>query len=457
MSHIWKMAGLACTLALVTGCAQPATERVSVPPPNDASAYRPVPMEKPLPPEAGGPMPQQPMQPGMAMPPGSPGGAPAGPAPYAPGAGPGPAAMTPSGNNLPEEPAFVAAYQARRNPRIMVFVNRTIQGDTLPKDNLDELLRTEKTQTSTGQVSISDGSLSLSDSAVSGSHSSFSSNGPETYTETTSVKKKVDPYDLIGASRTDYEAIELSLIDYLGCGGQIDIKDSEVLRAKMGREITLRLENNDRSVVPLIKQELGTDYILQVSASPTSQASIGTAVRMLAKMISTTDGRIVASDYQDLPVPMTKTAINVFTREIAENIMRKTANVWGNGGSATWDPIELRIYKVASVDDALQIRGWIQKVNGVRRVVSRGMTGSAATAYGVLAISYDGPPEDLYADLKTNIGASTGLKATDLQNNTIDLEVTGPLTLHTVKTTTETTTVTTTKTEDVPQTVTPAK
>ncbi len=168
---------------------------------------------------------------------------------------------------------------------------------------------------------------------------------------------------------------------------------------------------------------------------------------MLAKAVSTTDGRILASAFVDMPLPISKTNVNVFTRYLADKLMQKMASVWS--GNPEWDPVEVRVYKVASVDDALKIRKFIQRIKGVQSVDSSGATGSSATAYAAFRVAYSGGPEDLYGDLKDALGTSTGLKATDLQNNTIVLEVTGPMNLTTTTRTTETkTTVETTTTEE---------
>jgi hypothetical protein len=382
------VAAVALSIASM-GCQQePVVPRSAIPAPDNQAAYQPVPQQKPLPPEATGEYPGGPNGPVLPV----------------------------THQPLPEEDNFVKGYQAARSPRIMVFVNRTIQGDVLPPDNLAALVQQPNGQPANGK------------------------------------------YDNIGASRTDYEALELSLLNFMSAPG-VDIRDSALLRSKLGREQTLRLENNDRSVLPLLEQELQTDILIQVSATPTSHASSGQAVRMLAKAIRTTDARVLASDYQDLPLPLTKTVINVFTRRVAENLMVGMANVWGNGAQPVFDPVEVRIYKVASVDDALTLRSWINKVRGVRGVTNRGMTGGTTSAYAVLSVAYDGPPEDLYADLKANAATSTGLKAVDIQANTINLEVTGPMELHTVTTTTKTEVKTETHTEtktDAVQPVNPA-
>lgn len=48
-----------------------------------------------------------------------------------------------------------------------------------------------------------------------------------------------------------------------------------------------------------------------------------------------------------------------------------------------------------------------------------------------LRCAYNGAPDDFYSALKQELGVSTGLKATDIQNNTVDMEITGPMILHT--------------------------
>ena len=54
----------------------------------------------------------------------------------------------------------------------------------------------------------------------------------------------------------------------------------------------------------------------------------------------------------------------------------------------------------------------------------------------------------MYADLKDGIGMSQGIKAVDLQNNTINLEVTGQLNLVTTTRRSETRTITETRTTE---------
>jgi len=354
---MFKFSALHATLTLVAlmtlalaGCSQP-VQNVPVPPPQDQTAYQPVVEPKPLPVNTY----NQPM--GVSS-------------------GPPSFGVNPYGEHvpLPDEPAYIQAYQAQHQPRIMVEV---IQTPTTP------------------------------------------TNAPA-----------------IGASDQDFNAIQISMIDYLNANGQVDIQDPTMAQKVLDRESFLRLQNGDQSVIPLLKQSLQTDVVVVVQAAPTGQASIGTALRLLVSVISTTDGRILGADYVDMPLPMSKTNINLYTSYLADKVMQKLAAIW-NGGVGAYNPIAVRIYNAASVDDILTIKQYIQKVPGVLGVMNRGLTASSNIGYGEVDVQYGGVPDDFYSALKRELGVSTGLKAVDLQNNTIDLEITGPMNLQTTTVTTQ--------------------
>ncbi|MDA8377184.1 MAG: hypothetical protein M0Z50_09020 [Planctomycetia bacterium] len=335
-------------LTLLGGCQQP-IQNVAIPSPQDQAAYQPQPYPKPLPANAYGPS----------------------------------VTGNPYGTHvaLPDEADYVRAYQAQRDPRMMVEV----------------LL---------GQGAVTAGAFHL--------------------------------------GNEDFDAIQISIIEYLNANGQVDIQDPSMAQKILDRESFLRLQNGDPKVLPLLKHQLKTDILIEIQAAPTQQASYGNAVRLLAQAVSTTDARVLAATYVDMPLPASKTNINVYTGYLADKIMQKLAAIWG-GGTQAYNPMIVRIYNAASLDDVLAIEHLIRKVPGVRLVIDRGMTGSAATAYGRLAIEYNGTPGDFYSALKQELAVSTGLKAVDLQNNTIDLQITGPMILRTtsIKTTTHIETQTT--------------
>jgi hypothetical protein len=454
MKAIWMTAAVALTGAAMAGGSFGAdVPRVYVPGPGDQNAYQPQVQPKPLPPPDY--VPGQPYQPGQ---------------PGQPGMMPGQPMGQPGvlNRSIPNEQLFVQAYAAHRNPRIMVFVNRTITGEALPKDGLEELMRVEEKQRATGALSVQTNNTSNSNSQntstgygganASNSNSntvnsgSFSSNGPAEYSKITSTKKQADKYDQIGASADDYQLIEASIVKYFDNSGKVTIQDAEAARGKLDREMVLRIENGDPAAQRLLSTELQQDILIRVTAVPTSHASVGPAVRLMAKAVSTTDARSLGTAFVDMPLPMTKTNINIYTGYLSSELMGEIAKKWTN---AT-DTVEVRIYKAASVDDSLKVRSWLQKTRGVSSVTSRGATGGATTSYSAFAVNYSGAPEDLYADLKDAIGASQGLKAVDLQNNTISLEVTGTLNLVTTTRKTETMTTTTTTEERRVEPINPA-
>ncbi len=314
-------------LLALTGCAQPLAN-VAIPAPSDRAAYQPQPYQKPVPGESSAPA-------------------------Y-------PAASGPS----PVQAAFVAAWQAQREPRLMVVVQPPQHGQT---------------------------------------------------------------YTNIHATPDDFDAIGIDTIGYLAVNGQVDIQSSAMAKKVLNRESFLRLQNGDSAVLPLLKHQLNTDVIVEIKAEPTAQASLGPAVRLLAEAVGTTDARILATASMDMPLPMTHSMIKQCTAYISSRVMQQLTGVWLNG----FNPITVRIFHAAGVDDVLKIKHFIQKVPGVSLVVDRGMTGSSTTAYGELAVRYSGAPDDFYSALKQELGVSTGLKATDIQNNTVDMEITGPMILHT--------------------------
>jgi hypothetical protein len=347
---------VAGVLWAMSGCNQP-VGRVEVPRPDDASAYRPQPVPRPLPGYTTG---------GAA---GVGGG-------EATGGGGG---LTISPNpSIRNEDQFVAAY-AKRNPRIMVMVNRNLPGDSLSVD--------------------------------------------------------------------DYSMIEASIVQYFDNSGKVQVKDSEAMRSKLSREQILRVENGDSDTNRLLATELQADLLIRVSARPTSQAAVGPAIRMIAKAVTTTDARNMGTATVDMPMPMTKPMINYYTRFLSEELMGQMALKWAQ--PAEYDPIEVRIYKAATIDDSMKIASWIKPAPGVKSVDIRAATASSTTSYAVLAVAFDGAPWMLYQELKDGIGQSQGLKAVDLSNNTISLEITGPMTLTTTTKRVETTTTTETKTTEV--------
>jgi len=308
------------------------------------------------------------------------------PGPAAGGAPQGQPAVAPQ--ELPNEANFIKGYMAQRRPRIMIFVNRTMAGDATAKAG-----------------------------------------------------------DASGVTADDYEMIESSLVRYFDNSGKITICDSDAARAKLNHEQILRLENGDAATARILSTELQQDILIRVTASPTKEATSGhPSLRLVAKAVSTTDARMMGESFVDMPLPVGKTAVNVFTGYLADELMGDMSQKWAQ--TAAENSIEVRIYKAAGLDDTLAIKKWLKATQGVAEVQQHEATAVAGSAYSTLSVAYQGAPEDLYASLKDAIGSSQGIKAVEVESNRIDLEVTGPMNLVTTTRHTETKTVTETKTTD---------
>ncbi len=317
------LAAAALGAALLVGCNQTPVANVPIPSPNDPNAYQPMVAPKPLAPN------------GTIV--GSVPPAPPPPAPPAPG---GPGAMAPGIEN---EDAFVAAY-AKAHPRIMIFVNRTIQGDPIPHDQMETFLQKEQTQSSTGAVQVASndnntgngqastvffgGQSGSASSTAQNSAKSFTSSGPATYNDTTYWKRPADKTDAFGASNADYTLIESSLVEYFDESGRVNVQDADAAREKLTRAQVLRIENADPQAADLLKSELGTDVLIRVSAAPTTQSAMGPAIRLIATAVDTGDTRVLGNASVDMQLPMTKENVNVYTRYLASKLMGQMANKW---------------------------------------------------------------------------------------------------------------------------------
>src|SRR5581483_2455197 len=98
----------------------------------------------------------------------------------------------------------------------------------------------------------------------------------------------------------------------------------------------------------LLATERQADVLIRVTAKPTNQSSGGPAIRLIAKAVSTTDAANLGTAFVDMPLPMSKPNINVYTRYLTGQLMRQMAIRWAQ--PPEFDPIEVRIYKAATID-----------------------------------------------------------------------------------------------------------
>lgn len=232
---------------------------------------------------------------------------------------------------LPEQAEFLAAYAKVHQPRIAIYVNRTLQGQIIPPNPGGPVESTEHTQTSTGSVTVGGGSYDEHADAygrdVQSNHSNFSSNGPATYTETNTHYLAPGEYDEAKANTLDYQAMEKILSDWLSCGGQVHLISSDYLAAQLSPEEMAALQEGKPIVMSDMAQKVGADVLIQVQAHPTNQTG-ALQVRLVAEAMNIRGGDQIGTAVVDVPLPLDKPQLNDYTRFIAAKLMVGMRGAW---------------------------------------------------------------------------------------------------------------------------------
>jgi hypothetical protein len=214
----------------------------------------------------------------------------------------------------PEQRAFVDGYNRVGRPHIVVFVNRTLNGQVVPVIDTRPLGEVEQHPlTTSGPVVVE--------------RETYSGNGapPQRTVE------RPGQYDDVSAATLDYEAVENVLTDWLAANGQVTVMSPTLARAKLTREQQEALEKGERFVLSEIAQRLDGDILVQVQAHPTRQAGYGPGVRMIAEAINVRGGQSIGRAFVDVPPPLDKRQINTYTRYLARKLMDDMTGAWLTG------------------------------------------------------------------------------------------------------------------------------
>lgn len=177
----------------------------------------------------------------------------------------------------PEMPAFVDAYRKVGSPRIVVFVNRSL--DPNPGQDISGYLRPGE-------------------------------------------------YDEANAREIDYEAMETILTDWISCGGQVTIVSPLMARQRLTEEQYRQLQEGRPQVQSQIVEQLGADIFINMRIRPTKQTVQGLELRLLGEALNVRGGESLARAVVDVPPPLTKPVINDYTRFVARKIMDGMLGSW---------------------------------------------------------------------------------------------------------------------------------
>lgn len=233
---------------------------------------------------------------------------------------------------IPEEPRFVQAYAAIGRPRILVFVNRTLDGQLLPVNDTGPLATIENTKQSNAAVKVNNSSNTTNygywHTNVDTQNSDVESPGPFKYVDRTQVYLRLGEYDEAAARQIDYGLIENTLTDWLSADGQVTIISPIAARQRLTDQEVQELQNGRPQMMGEIAQKLQTDVLVQVECRPSRQTTQGLVVTLLASAMNTRGGQQIAQAAVQIPLPMEKTTINRYTRFIARKLMDEMTNAW---------------------------------------------------------------------------------------------------------------------------------
>ena len=206
----------------------------------------------------------------------------------------------------PEERAFVGAYEHVGRPRILVFVNRTLDGQVMPV------------------------------TAEPPGRNGDRRNAADSYLHP-------GQYDDASARSLDYEAVETVLSDWLGAGGRVQIVSPIMVRQRLSSDQVKDLQAGRPRMLGELAKDLDADILIQAQVRPTRQTEYGLEFRMVAEAVNVKGGESLARAVVDMPAPLDKPRINKYTRFVVRKLM--------DGMIAAWESSDDRPHDAARGDE----------------------------------------------------------------------------------------------------------
>jgi hypothetical protein len=201
----------------------------------------------------------------------------------------------------PETPAFLDAYRRVGSPRMVVFVNRTMEGEIVP-------------------VNANDPVVSVEDTRRNGAN-------PEKR-RTVDVYLHPGQYDEADAKSLDYEAVENILMDMISADNQVTLVSPTMVRQRLSDQEVKELQQGRPRVLREIAEKLDANVLIQVQAHPTRQTQQGVEFRIVAEALNTKTGESIGRAVVDAAPPLEKTTINRYTRFLGRKLMMGMTASW---------------------------------------------------------------------------------------------------------------------------------
>ena len=240
----------------------------------------------------------------------------------------------------PEAGPFVEAYNAVGRPKIVVFVNRTLEGAVIPTTEERILDGRRRVVETTGAADVErterSGSYSERDGYYGGQYGersreqreSLTTSGPARIEERTETYLPPGEYDEIWAKRVDYEALENALADAMHVRGEVAVLSPRLVRQRLTADEVRALEEGRPAVLEGLAERLGADVLVHVQARPTAQTVNGLDLRIVAEALNTRGGESIGRANADFPGPMSAARLNDVSRYMARRLMDGMTGSW---------------------------------------------------------------------------------------------------------------------------------
>jgi hypothetical protein len=202
----------------------------------------------------------------------------------------------------------------------------------------------------------------------------------------------------------------------------VTVKNASAARAKLDRQTLARLEWGDADAAEILAKEFQADILINVTALP----YVGSATHFRVRAMGTADAVFYGFVEADLPFPPAEKDIEAMTTTLSRLLMKEMAKNF----AGIREPVEVRIRKAVSAQDAALVRKFLQKMPGVTQLRTAAEGADGGTGLVAIYATFNGTAEDFYGDVVENLALSKGLKASPFATGeAITLEVDGPLEL----------------------------
>jgi hypothetical protein len=187
----------------------------------------------------------------------------------------------------PEAKAFVDVYRQVGKPRMVIFVNRGLDGQILPVVD------------------------------------------PGKYTTANETYLRPGQYDEAKAKQIDYEMMEVLLADWMSADNKVAIISPTTVHRQLTEQEQRDLQAGKPQALTDVGKRLDADVLIQVQAKPTRQTlDGGLELRVIAEAINIKGGESLARAAVDVQPPLDKVQTNRYMRFLARKLMDGMTTTW---------------------------------------------------------------------------------------------------------------------------------